>query len=73
MPGGKLFSATVYWSRELIRIAPDIAFTFDDGPYSYTSDLLDKMKVYNAKGTFFISKPSESSNEYVTDLLTSWK
>ncbi|KAL2068366.1 hypothetical protein VTL71DRAFT_16464 [Oculimacula yallundae] len=33
----------------------DVAFTFDDGPYSYTSDLLDKMKVYNAKGTFFIT------------------
>ncbi|PVH72657.1 carbohydrate esterase family 4 protein [Cadophora sp. DSE1049] len=33
----------------------DIAFTFDDGPYSYTSDLLDKMKLYNAKGTFFIT------------------
>ncbi len=33
----------------------DVAFTFDDGPYSYTADLLDKLKVYNAKATFFIS------------------
>ncbi len=25
--------------------AGDIALTFDDGPYIYTSDLLDKLKV----------------------------
>lgn len=37
-------------------MASDVAFTFDDGPYTYTSDLLDKLKVYNAKATFFISK-----------------
>ncbi|RDL35375.1 uncharacterized protein BP5553_07306 [Venustampulla echinocandica] len=33
----------------------DIAFTFDDGPYIYTSDLLDKLKTHNAKATFFIT------------------
>jgi len=26
-------------------VAGDIALTFDDGPYSYTGDLLDKLKV----------------------------
>ncbi|KAE8450181.1 hypothetical protein EG329_006962 [Mollisiaceae sp. DMI_Dod_QoI] len=36
-------------------VAGDIAFTFDDGPYSYTSDLLDKLKAYNAKATFMIT------------------
>ncbi|OWP05078.1 hypothetical protein B2J93_648 [Marssonina coronariae] len=36
-------------------VAGDVAFTFDDGPYSYTSDLLDKLKVHNAKATFFIT------------------
>lgn len=34
----------------------DVAFTFDDGPYNYTSDLLDKLAVYNASATFMISK-----------------
>ncbi|KAI0381043.1 carbohydrate-binding module family 18 [Hypomontagnella monticulosa] len=33
----------------------DIAVTFDDGPYEYTNDLLDKLKKYNAKATFFIT------------------
>ncbi|KAI1432733.1 carbohydrate-binding module family 18 [Xylaria sp. CBS 124048] len=32
-----------------------IALTFDDGPYSYTNDLLDKLAKYNAKATFFIT------------------
>ncbi|CAG8971104.1 hypothetical protein HYALB_00010681 [Hymenoscyphus albidus] len=36
-------------------VAGDIALTFDDGPYSYTSDLLDKLAVYGAKATFFIT------------------
>ncbi|KAF3021914.1 hypothetical protein E8E14_006922 [Neopestalotiopsis sp. 37M] len=35
--------------------AGDIAMTFDDGPWNYTSDLLDKLKKYNAKATFFIA------------------
>lgn len=36
-------------------VAGDVAFTFDDGPYTYTSDLLDKLKVYSAKATFMIT------------------
>jgi len=40
----------------VVDSSPDVAFTFDDGPYDYTSDLLDKLKVYNAKATFFISR-----------------
>ncbi|KAM7215718.1 hypothetical protein V8F06_008912 [Rhypophila decipiens] len=32
-----------------------IALTFDDGPYIYTNDLLDKLKAYGAKATFFIT------------------
>ncbi|ETS83464.1 hypothetical protein PFICI_05340 [Pestalotiopsis fici W106-1] len=35
--------------------AGDIAMTFDDGPWNYTSDLLDKLQKYNAKATFFIA------------------
>ncbi|CAK7218751.1 hypothetical protein SBRCBS47491_003616 [Sporothrix bragantina] len=33
----------------------DIAITFDDGPYNYTGDLLDKFAAYGAKATFFIT------------------
>jgi peptidoglycan/xylan/chitin deacetylase (PgdA/CDA1 family) len=42
-------------SKDLWCLNADIALTFDDGPYLYTSDLLDKLKAYNAKATFFIS------------------
>ncbi|KAI1861368.1 uncharacterized protein JN550_010898 [Neoarthrinium moseri] len=33
----------------------DIAITFDDGPYNYTNDLLDKFKKYGGRATFFIT------------------
>ncbi|KAK4227694.1 hypothetical protein QBC38DRAFT_363624 [Podospora fimiseda] len=33
----------------------DIALTFDDGPYLYTNDLLNKLKSYGARATFFIT------------------
>ncbi|RYP49182.1 hypothetical protein DL768_005060 [Monosporascus sp. mg162] len=33
----------------------DIAITFDDGPWEYTSDLLDMFAEYDAKATFFIT------------------
>ncbi|KAI1213456.1 uncharacterized protein F4807DRAFT_266028 [Annulohypoxylon truncatum] len=33
----------------------DIAVTFDDGPWDYTNDLLDKLAKYEAKATFFIT------------------
>ncbi|KAI0844154.1 carbohydrate-binding module family 18 [Daldinia vernicosa] len=33
----------------------DIAVTFDDGPWEYTNDLLDKLAKYEAKATFFIT------------------
>jgi hypothetical protein len=32
-----------------------IALTFDDGPYIYTSKVLDVLEQYNATATFFIS------------------
>ncbi|TGO34687.1 hypothetical protein BHYA_0186g00170 [Botrytis hyacinthi] len=37
------------------QVAGDIAFTFDDGPYLYTNDLLDKLAAYGAKATFMIT------------------
>ncbi|KAI1815877.1 carbohydrate esterase family 4 protein [Poronia punctata] len=33
----------------------DIALTFDDGPWEYTNDLLDKLARYQAKATFFVT------------------
>jgi hypothetical protein len=33
-----------------------IAFSYDDGPYIYTEDLLDLLDSYGAKATFFISE-----------------
>jgi hypothetical protein len=35
-------------------IAGKVALTFDDGPYIYTSDLLDLLKAKGVKATFFI-------------------
>ena len=32
-----------------------VALTFDDGPYPYTSDLLDILRANNATATFFIT------------------
>lgn len=33
----------------------DIALTWDDGPHTYTEDLLDMLAAYGAQGTFFIT------------------
>ncbi|KAG8358191.1 hypothetical protein FVEN_g3920 [Fusarium venenatum] len=33
----------------------DIALTYDDGPYTYTEDLLDLLQRYNVKATFYIT------------------
>ncbi|KAL2677308.1 hypothetical protein Neosp_011077 [[Neocosmospora] mangrovei] len=33
----------------------DIALTYDDGPFTYTEDLLDLLQEYNAKATFYIT------------------
>lgn len=36
-------------------VAGTIALTFDDGPYIYTSQVLDTLKTYGAKATFFVT------------------
>ncbi|KAF5020522.1 hypothetical protein F66182_7454 [Fusarium sp. NRRL 66182] len=36
-------------------VARNIALTFDDGPYTYTNELLDELKKYNYKATFFMN------------------
>lgn len=42
-----------YWHGDISR--PEIALTFDDGPNEpYTSEILDILKKYNVKATFFL-------------------
>ncbi|EPE31571.1 Glycoside hydrolase/deacetylase [Glarea lozoyensis ATCC 20868] len=36
-------------------VAGDMALTFDDGPYIYTSHILDLLKEYNSSATFFVT------------------
>ncbi|KAJ2980481.1 hypothetical protein NUW58_g6933 [Xylaria curta] len=49
----------------------DIALTFDDGPYNYTGDLLDKLKKYQAKATFFITGTNLHKGK-INDPSTPW-
>ncbi|KAK1726336.1 polysaccharide deacetylase [Colletotrichum acutatum] len=49
----------------------DIALTFDDGPYIYTEDLLNKLKAYNAKATFFITGNNLGKGK-INDPTTNW-
>ncbi len=43
----------VYWHGDISQ--PKIALTFDDGPNEpYTSEILDILKKYNVKATFFL-------------------
>jgi peptidoglycan/xylan/chitin deacetylase (PgdA/CDA1 family) len=38
-----------------IQVPGTVAITYDDGPYIYTTYILDLLKQYNAKATFFIT------------------
>ncbi|KAM0321422.1 hypothetical protein ACHAQA_010138 [Verticillium albo-atrum] len=49
----------------------DIALTFDDGPYIYTDDLLDKLKAYNAKATFYVTGNNLGKGK-INDPDTAW-
>lgn len=46
------------------------SLTFDDGPFSYTSALLDLLDQYNAKATFFISASRCICLNHLTDSCT---
>ncbi|GFF28631.1 hypothetical protein IFM61606_10197 [Aspergillus udagawae] len=48
----------------------DIALTFDDGPYLYTSDLLDLLARYGVKATFFVVG---NNGNGVIDEFAAWK
>ncbi|KAI0550257.1 carbohydrate esterase family 4 protein [Xylaria curta] len=49
----------------------DIALTFDDGPWNYTNDLLDKLAKYQAKATFFITGTNLHKGQ-INDPATPW-
>ncbi|KAK7421269.1 hypothetical protein QQZ08_010046 [Neonectria magnoliae] len=49
----------------------DIALTYDDGPYTYTSDLLDLLAEYDAKATFFITGRNLGKGA-INDPATDW-
>ncbi|KAI0200491.1 carbohydrate esterase family 4 protein [Astrocystis sublimbata] len=49
----------------------DIALTFDDGPWDYTNDLLDKLAKYQAKATFFITGTNLHKGK-INDPATPW-
>ncbi|KAI1426205.1 carbohydrate-binding module family 18 [Xylaria sp. FL1777] len=49
----------------------DIAVTFDDGPWNYTNDLLDKLAKYQAKATFFITGTNLHKGQ-INDPSTPW-
>ncbi|KAF7181556.1 hypothetical protein CNMCM7691_000775 [Aspergillus felis] len=46
-----------------------IALAFDDGPYSYTKELLGILKKYGAKGTFFVNGQNRDSIKHYGPLL----
>lgn len=48
-----------------------IALTFDDGPYSYTGDLLTLLKTYGARATFFVTGVNLSKGR-IDDASTPW-
>jgi peptidoglycan/xylan/chitin deacetylase (PgdA/CDA1 family) len=39
----------------LIKVPGTVAITYDDGPFIYTTDILNLLKQYKAKATFFIT------------------
>jgi len=47
-----------------------VALTFDDGPYIYTSHILDLLDQYGAKATFFIN--GENWSRGIGDFSTPW-
>ncbi|KAF7561932.1 hypothetical protein G7046_g2233 [Stylonectria norvegica] len=49
--GGVPYGQAIYHCE----VYGDIALSYDDGPYTYTEDLLDLLKSYNAKATFFVT------------------
>ena len=45
-------------SIEKINLDKTIYLTFDDGPSKWTTQMIDLLKKYNVKATFFITNPA---------------
>ena len=48
-----------------------VALTFDDGPYIYTTELLDLLAAHEAKATFFITGDNRAKG-HIDDPATAW-
>jgi peptidoglycan/xylan/chitin deacetylase (PgdA/CDA1 family) len=48
-----------------------VALTFDDGPYSYTTEMLDLLDKLNVKATFFITGDNRAKG-HIDDPSTGW-
>ena len=46
-----------------------VYLTFDDGPSIYTKDILDVLKRYNVKATFFVTAMNPQYDEYLQEIL----
>lgn len=53
----------IYTNKKINRNKPMIALTFDDGPNANTTKILEILKKYNAKATFFILGTNIEGNE----------
>lgn len=45
----------IFWLMSIGATPGDVALTFDDGPFIYTSHILDLLAQYNASATFFVT------------------
>lgn len=55
-------SVTITDSNTVVPTNKTIYLTFDDGPGPYTSKLLDVLKKYNVKATFFVTNKGSYNN-----------
>lgn len=53
----------VYTNKKINKNKPMVALTFDDGPNANTTKVLEILKKYNAKATFFILGTNIKGNE----------
>ncbi len=59
----------VYQKNTIHTVTPNgktIYLTFDDGPCAYTEELLNTLKYYNVKATFFVVNKSNKYDKYIT-------
>lgn len=55
-------SAAATEAESTVSTAKKVYLTFDDGPSSYTYEILDILRRYNVKATFFVTKHTEEGS-----------